>query len=153
MALVYHLPKNLGFEKVTITYDDTGEYLSEAENPARNPFKEGIAEYRMEVEELAGSEQVVSTVLALPKNPDERLQAVRSLTPDNLAGKHIPALRVAARWFEHEAPMSDSTVTPYVYVDGYPPGNPGPKPNPLPKPVDLTICGSLGKIACVSVGK
>ncbi len=157
MALVYHLPEGLGFQKVTITYDDTTRWKGDDGDSIENPFKAPILRYRSPIEDMAGSEHVIGNILALPDDADKKLAAVRNLTPDSFAGIHIPELRVAARWFEHDAPMLDPAtlryISPTVYVDG-PPRNPIPPVKPPPGGGgDWTTCVSVGYGLCASVGK
>ena len=155
MALVFHLPEGLGFRKVTITYDDITRYKGDGGDLMANPFTASILRYRTSMEDMAGSEHVIRTVLALPEDPDEKLIAIRHLSPDSLAGMHIPELRVAARWFEHDTSMLDPTATRYQvpskYDDG-PPKNPRPPVKPPRPGGGATTCVSLGWYLCASQG-
>jgi len=123
----------------------------------KNPFIDQLDQMEEVLVRLASDKHTIGVVDALPKEGNDRLKAVRALSPDVLTdGKSntYPGLRVSLRWFEAEHPSADKDEGRYV-IKNYPPEGGGGSPflPPTKGSYKPSVCVSVGVIVCGSVGR
>jgi hypothetical protein len=126
-----------------------------------NPFIAQLDSMSDALVDMASRARVVSVLDSLPTELEPRLESVRQLTPAALIGVEedmIPGLRVAPRWFEHEAPAQDAHSSAR-YVLNFIPREDGSGGRPFPYPTTgsggkggATICVSVGAVLCGTIG-
>ena len=111
-----------------------------------NPFVASLDKMRDTISAIAGNVEVVKRVDSLPSDSDQRINAVRALSPDDFLGNvsERESLRVSARWFEGTASTHDLRFTAGLEK--------GRGLSSMVTKKGLTVCVSIGVVISVSVG-